>query len=118
MKSYTWSPEHTLEEQKNGAYFERNMMVLLMAISMSAYTMPESGSPAAGWYKHQGEGFEGWSRVISLYGGAATFHVPDDFELGNLPEIAPNWDGHSTSEKWELIMGMCGIVDTNKRNEE
>lgn len=107
MKPYTWSPDQTLEEQKDGAYWERNMMVLLLARNMSAFNIPGTNKPAAGWYPHQGEGFEGWSRVISLYGGAATFHVPDDFDLGDLAQIEPDWDGHTTHEKWTLIMQLC-----------
>jgi hypothetical protein len=108
MKPYTWSPDQTLEEQKNGAYWERNMMALLLAVSMSKFAYPGTEKPAAGWYKHHGDGFEGWSRIISLYAGEVTFHVPDDFDLGALPEIEPNWNGHTTEQKWLLVMDMCG----------
>lgn len=109
MKPYVWNENQTIEEQKNGAYWERNMIALLFAVSMSPFKIPGTNLPAAGWYQHEGEGFEGWSRVISVYGGGVTFHVPDDFNLGSLPEIEPNWNGHTTEEKWNLVMEMCGI---------
>jgi hypothetical protein len=135
MKPYTWSPGQTLEEQKNGAYFERNMMVLLMAVSMSQFPIPGTDQPAAGWYRHPNDSgiivvdafgfpggtdykywedksfsYYGWSRVIALYGGAVTFHVPDDFDIGALPQIQPCYDGHSTEEKWYRVMHMCGCA--------
>jgi hypothetical protein len=101
MKPYVYEEGMSLEEQKNGAYWERNMLALLIAKAA-----PKDAN--CGWYTH-GE-WEGWSRVISLYDGAVTFHVPDDFDLGDLPKIEPNWDGHSTQEKWETIMVDCGIT--------
>lgn len=107
MKPYVWKRDQTVQEQKNGAYWERNMLALLLATILQ--NVPDTEGDAAGWYKHQGEGFTGWSRVISLYWGQVTFHVPDDFDLGALPEIQPNWDGHSTDEKWHIVMEMCGI---------
>lgn len=128
MKPMSWQPGMSPEEEANVAYWERNMLALWMATySNKAFkeyrdylklvghwdsdqeakygdTLP------SGWYKHEGEGFEGWSRVISVFDGKATFHVPDDFDLGDLPEIKPNWDGHSTVEKWDKVMKQCGIV--------
>lgn len=110
MKPYVWNPDQSLEDQKNGAYWERNMLALLLATILRNVQDSRLESEAAGWYQHQGgEVYEGWSRVISLYWGAVTFHVPDDFDLGTLPEIAPNWDEHTTEEKWNRVMAMCGI---------
>jgi len=108
MKPYVWSPNQTLDEQKNGAYWERNMLALMLATVL--ITTAPNGSPAEvnGWYRHEGDGFDGWSRIISLWNGRYTFHVPDDFDLGILPEITPNWDGHSTSEKRNRVMDLCG----------
>lgn len=60
------------------------------------------------YWKDPTYSFYGWSRVISFFGGAVTFHVPDDFDLGHLKEIQPNWDGHSTEEKWLRVMQLCG----------
>lgn len=62
-----------------------------------------------GWYVHDDESFKGWSRVISLFDGKATFHVPDDFDLGSLKQIEPNWDGHTTEEKWDRICKKLNI---------
>lgn len=105
-----------LQEQKDGAYWERNMVVLLLATLANKHLFETclAGTPPqlSGWYRHQGEGFEGWSRVISLFGGIITFHVPDDFDLGYLSEIAPNWNGHTTAKKWYRVMQMCDCVIT------
>lgn len=125
MKPYTWTPGQSIEDQKNGAYWERNMLALLLAVNMSQFAIPGTDKPAAGWYRHPYDGavaippgmpyweeesfsFYGWSRVVSLYGGGVTFHVPDDFDLGELRETEPDWDGHTTEEKWLRIMRMCG----------
>jgi hypothetical protein len=110
MKPYVWSPEHTAEEAKNGAYWERNMLALMLANVLNEWAIGQE--TICGWYKHEGEGFDGWSRVISLYNGRYTFHVPDDFDLGSiLPEIAPNWDGHTTDQKWIRAMDYCGCCE-------
>jgi hypothetical protein len=98
----------SVEESKNGAYWERNMLALLLATFSNYIVLNGELRKHSGWYKHPE--FEGWSRVISLYDGTMTFHVPDDFDLGDLQEIEPNWDGHSTVEKWEKIMKMCGVT--------
>lgn len=100
MKPYVWSDGQSLEEQKNGAYWERNMLALYMAYNYDT-------SASAGWYYSE-EGWEGWSRVISLEQGSITFHIPDDFDIGYLPEIDPNWDGHTTQQKWQHLMRFCG----------
>jgi hypothetical protein len=121
MKPYTWRPTQTLEEQKNGAYWERNMLALYFACyankswkSYIALLEVDGGDTSklpqdlpCGWY-HHGE-YEGWTRVISLFDGRITFHVPDDFDLGSLPQIDPNWDGHTTEEKWVRMMKKCGV---------
>lgn len=113
MKPLSWNAEMTLEDQKDLAYWERNMMALMFA----NYARHAQSKMVHGWYKHQGDGFDGWSRVISLCDGKMTFHVPDDFDLGDLPEIPPNWDGHTTEEKWARVMLACGITpDTTDRD--
>lgn len=98
MPLYVWSPEQSIEEQKDGAYWERNMLALMLAHVM----------PNGGWYYGEPR-YDGWSRVISIASGTFTFHVPDAFDLGTLPQIAPNWDGHTTEAKWNHAMLMCGI---------
>lgn len=108
---------HYLRETKDGAYWERNMLALFLANYMNSVyaqnyriTNPtgEIKNWPCGWYRHEGEGFEDWSKVISIANGKFTFHVPNDFDLGELPEIKPNWDGHTTEEKWKNIMKICG----------
>lgn len=89
------------EDTKNLAYWERNMLALLIA---------RLNPDKCGWYRHEGEdAFEGWGRIISLFDGSVTFHIPDDFDIGDLKEIEPNWNGHTTKEKWDLIKRSCGI---------
>ena len=100
-----WREGMADKEAKDLAYWERNMLALRYA---------------EGWYNDdvdQAEGYvnpftgesyikpryEGWRRVLSLEGGKITFHVPDDFDVGNLPQIERNWDGHSTEEKWKRV---------------
>jgi hypothetical protein len=116
MKPYVWKEGMSEKEMRDGAYFERNLLALLLAKQMNRVrkhelflegydTINESELPC-GWYTH-GE-WEGWSRVISINSGSITFHIPDDFDLGDLPQIEPNWDGHTTEEKWEYVMRLCG----------
>lgn len=84
-----WREGLTPEEERDIAYQERNLLALHYA---------------DGWY-HDGT-WEGWARVLSLDGGKMTFHIPDDFEVGSLPKIDSNWDGHSTEEKWGRVLRM------------
>ena len=76
------------------AYHERNLLALHYA---------------EGWYIDDRPDFKGWSRVLSLDGGKITFHIPDWFDVGNLPEIPCNWDGHTSRQKWEYILFRRGI---------
>lgn len=91
-----------LRECKDGAYWERNILAVLLAKALN-----DNGVGINGWYVH-GE-WVGWTRVVSLLDGSVTFHVPDDFDLGDLPQIDCNYDGHSTEEKWEFVMSMLGM---------
>jgi hypothetical protein len=94
MKIKTWNKEMTLEETKDLAYWERNVLALKYA---------------DGFYKDLENNYAGWLRVMSLENGKITFHIPDDFDVGDLPEISPNWDGHTTEEKWKRILEDRGI---------
>ena len=89
MDFVIWNSGMTDSESKDLAYWERNMLALRCA---------------DGWYEDHESGFEGWLRVLSLDDGKITFHIPDNFDVGNCPEIRPNWDGHTTQEKWQRIM--------------
>lgn len=105
------------QEAKNFAYWERNMLALLLANQLNDTKVAKEqrlyqGRSYCGWYGHQGEGFEGWSRVVSLSNGSVSFHVPDSFDLGYLPEIQPNWDGHTTEEKWSRVKAVVGVADS------
>lgn len=106
MNIREWNPGMTDKETADLAYWERNVLALLYA---------------EGWYNDDvcrccGEDvvvddlvprFAGWRRVLSLEGGTITFHIPDDFDVRGLPEIKPNWDGHTTREKWLRILSKC-----------
>jgi hypothetical protein len=124
MKPFVWQEGMSLEEAKNGAYWERNMLAVYFGCyANKAFRSYLDRNPElketfgdkvpCGWYIH-GE-WEGWSRVISLFDGQYTFHIPDDFDLGNkLPQIEPNWDGHTTYKKWEGMMSKLGMTITEE----
>lgn len=95
MRIKTWNADMSVEETKDLAYWERNVLALNFA---------------EGWYHDKENNYPGWSRVLSLEGGTITFHIPDDFNVGTLPQIEPNWDGHSTWEKWRRILSSRGII--------
>ena len=89
----------TDKETADLAYWERNMLALLFA---------------EGWYNDDDETgmprYLGWRRVLTLVSGAVTFHIPDDFDVGNLQQLdKPNWDGHTTEEKWREVAKFRGI---------
>jgi hypothetical protein len=88
MKGYVWQEGMSVEDSKNGAYWERNMLALRYA---------------DGWYYDTDNNWDGWRRVLSLDNGKMCFHIPDEFDVGNLQEIKPNWDGHTTQEKWDNV---------------
>ena len=76
------------------AYYERNMIALRYA---------------DGWY-YDDNGEDGWKRILCLDNGKMTFHIPDDFKIGNLKQIKPTWDGHTTEEKWQRVEDMRKIT--------
>jgi hypothetical protein len=94
MKIKTWNDNMSVEETKDLAYWERNVLALKYA---------------DGFYRDTQNNYPGWLRVMSLEGGKITFHIPDEFEVGNLPEIEPNWDGHTTEQKWQRVLAERGI---------
>lgn len=109
MKILSYKEGMTEEEQKNVGYFERNMLAVLMA-NRENEMCDKLGEPrTCGWYYDTENNWEGWMRVISISNGQLTFHIPDDFEIGTLPEIEPNWDGHTTEAKWMSVMDYCNI---------
>lgn len=97
MKIKTWNPNMTVEETKDLAYWERNVLALKYA---------------EGYYEDWQSNYPGWLRVLSLENGSITFHIPDDFNIGDLKKIEPNWDGHTTEEKWKRILAERNIMET------
>lgn len=105
MKIKTWSPAMSDAETKELAYWERNVLALHFA---EGWYVDET------WHDFNGgriraARYAGWSRVLSLAGGTITFHIPDDFDVGTLPKIEPDWDGHTTEEKWRRILTARGV---------
>lgn len=106
--------ENSILDQRNGEiYNERNLLAAYLVHVMNMFDnyrfmgAPPKGQKS-GWYLDD-KGDENYQRVISINGGAITFHVPKEFDLGNMPEIANNWDGHTTEAKWNLIQRYCGM---------
>jgi hypothetical protein len=110
MEVYEWKEGTSLEEAKNGVYWERNLLALLLACEDNDACQESLGGRflTSGWYYDTDNNWEGWKRVISIRNGSITFHIPDDFDVGNLEQIKPNWDGHTTKQKWTSIMKRCG----------
>lgn len=96
-----------LKIDRNKAYDERNMLTLLIAEIVNSHNLRND----CGWYYDTDNNFEGFKRVISLLDGKACFHIPDEFDVGELKEIQPNWDGHTTEQKWETVRSICGCKD-------
>lgn len=89
-----WHEGMSDAEAKDLAYWERNMLATYYA---------------DGWYNDDTSNYPGWRRVLTLSRGRITFHIPDDFDVGDLRQVEPNWDGHTTKQKWQRIMTECGI---------
>jgi len=107
MKIKTWHEGMSDSESKDLAYWERNMLALRYA---EGWYNDDILVPTGQLEPHiQRPRYPGWRRVLSLDGGRCTFHIPDDFPVGNLPEIERNWDGHTTEEKWLRIAEVRGI---------
>jgi len=116
VKVKVWHEGMSDAETRDLAYWERNMLALYYAdgwYNDDLEWTPESRTDAA---KHgyvlgstNVPRYDGWRRVLSLEDGKITFHIPDDFDVGNLPEILPNWDGHTTEEKWKRVLAARGI---------
>lgn len=123
---HLWHERMESREEADGAYWERNMLVLLIANQLNSSTdsIKESDVRNAsgikvnsGWYYDTDNNWKNYGRVISLDNGQYCFHVPDSFDLGTLVEIECNWDGHSTEEKWLAIEDICGAEDKRTINQ-
>ena len=106
------------KESKDLAYWERNMLALRFAqgwynddmwlehgATQAVEFDPERTSLGGGLVPR----FDGWRRVLTLLDGSMTFHIPDDFDVGNLPQVGRNWDGHTTIGKWNAVARFRGI---------
>ena len=98
----TWHQEMTDKETSDLAYWERNMLALYYADGWYNDDVPH----VQDFMKPR---YSGWRRVLSLRRGRMTFHIPDDFDVGDLEEIEPNWDGHTTEQKWRYVAACRGI---------
>lgn len=99
----------SVTDTKDLAYWERNVLALKYADGW--YNDDETYvSPYDSFEIDSSPRYLGWRRVLTLNNGSITFHIPDDFDVGNLPEIARNWDGHTTHEKWARILKLRGIT--------
>ncbi|AMM44920.1 hypothetical protein SP15_122 [Bacillus phage SP-15] len=114
-----WTEDTPLEVTKNLAYWERNMLALLLGKVMNQLHQTQGENDpnyvgVCGWYYDTDNNWDGWKRVVSLDDGRIGFHVPDEFDVGDLPLIEANWDGHTTKDKWLYVMNKVGakIPDT------
>lgn len=118
MQIKTWHPGMSDKDTGDLAYWERNVLALHLAEGwynddVERPADDPNGEPLTGLYFGDtaiDARFKGWRRVLTLAGGSITFHIPDDFDVGTLPKVAPNWDGHTTEEKWLRILGARGAV--------
>lgn len=106
MKVQIWTHKKSDKETAEMAYWERNMLALRYA---DGWYFDDVDAPTKDFPDHQMARYDGWRRVLSLDGGKITFHIPDDFDVGNLHQIQPNWDGHTTEEKWMKVAALRGI---------
>lgn len=109
------------EETKDLAYWERNVLALKYAegwyyddvpfnVKRELCSADQQMLESAGIkLKTVASRYPGWRRVLSLEGGTITFHIPDDFDVGTLPQVEPNWDGHTTEEKWRRVLQARGV---------
>lgn len=102
MEIKTWKLGMSDKETADIAYWERNMLALYLADGWynDFVETPSPDGVGSLWVSR----YEGWRRVLSCFGGAACFHIPDDFDVMNLPHIERNWDGHTTEEKWNRLL--------------
>lgn len=93
-----------LEDQKDGAYLERNRLVSLLS-----KVFPSGKKKTA---------IEGWSEdwhgcvYIDLPTGQASWHYHDSqaWLFDHLPEYQGTWDGHTTEEKYERIAAYANPI--------
>jgi hypothetical protein len=113
MKIPCWKEGMSDAETKDVAYMERNLLALRFADGWYLDVVPDPHAIVAPGAKPPVKArYPGYARVLSLDSGMMTFHIPDDFDVGNLRPIQPNWDGHTTRQKWEAVFALFGIKET------
>lgn len=92
-----------LWREKDQAYLDRNMVLVLVAYLVSYHTEWDA------WYAKDLAGEDGFRTVLflDLPTGQVSWHVPDDL-VPLLPAIVGEneWDGHTTREKHARIRGL------------
>ncbi|MFX1499445.1 MAG: hypothetical protein ACFFDH_00620 [Promethearchaeota archaeon] len=102
---YIYHEGETKARSLKGALWERNILIQYLAWHFNQI----EPFIISGWYKDKNFP-EGFQRCLSLLDGKYCFIIPDELPIGkNIPEIEPNWDGHTTAEKWENIKRIVGI---------
>ena len=111
MKIRTWNLGMTDKETADLAYWERNVLALYLADGWYNDDIP---NPLAREIEsaEMVPRYQGWRRILSIGRGQFTFHIPDDFDVGTLPQIEPNWDGHTTEEKWQRMLKDLNVAVT------
>ena len=74
MKIETWHKGMSLEDTKNLAYWERNVLALLLANLENETCLANDMDITCGWYYDTDNNWDGWKRVLSLFDGNVTFH--------------------------------------------
>ncbi len=109
MKIKTWSPEMSDKDTADLAYWERNCLALYYADGWYDDDVAREDDVFGSEFNIVSPRYPGWRRVLTLEYGRITFHIPDDFDVGTLPEARPNWDGHTTEEKWRRVLDSRGV---------
>lgn len=117
MKILLWNEKLSDKETADLAYWERNALALRFSDGWYFDDIPmvwpqeklDEAAKLGLTLEDNQPRFKGWRRVLTLLGGQMTFHIPDDFDVGLCPQVIPNWDGHSTEEKWRKALQSRGV---------
>lgn len=117
MQGYIYNAKAPAKDKVKAVYWERNMLALQYAMRVNMIlqaffaamrvTFPEGC--LCGWYYDDDNKVKGYSRVISLDAGELTFRIPDDFDIGNLPEIKKNSSNYAAKEMWNEVAKLASI---------
>lgn len=89
-----------LEEQKDGAYAERNKLVSLLSKMLPASIEQHVMKEGEDWD-------DDWRAVVfvNLPTGQATWHIhcTEEWMFQHLDSVGNKWDGHTTEEKYKRV---------------